>query len=269
MAISAITYCAQGDATRATLAVTVKRKSLQRLQLFTAGYIKGGSVRLLAQQSGQAPIALLPEKSNDEQWQPLYFSVPSGWGPGDITFTLTDDATGGFGWGGLGLGKRRHLAGDASAYAIVALHAVAIAGLLLLPGLLWRSCIGPLPLSLLPVPGIILLALNGLALWILPASAAQWFRAGLAGIYLLLPSRSCTAVGSGVTAPERQGREIASSLLRSCWPCCRRSASVSIPRVSRRNTAATASFPAEWSPLPGPCDSLRHRRLSPSSLRWR
>ncbi|WP_369914646.1 hypothetical protein AB8810_19385 [Xanthomonas sp. NCPPB 3005] len=185
VAISAITYCAQGDATRATLAVTVKRKSLQRLQLFTAGYIKGGSVRLLAQQSGQAPIALLPEKSDDEQWQPLYFSVPSGWGPGDITFTLTDDATGGFGWGGLGLGKRRHLAGDASAYAIVALHAVAIAGLLLLPGLLWRSCIGPLPLSLLPVPGIILLALNGLALWILPASAAQWFRAGLAGIYLL------------------------------------------------------------------------------------
>ncbi|MBO9739105.1 hypothetical protein J7432_08740 [Xanthomonas axonopodis pv. begoniae] len=185
MATSAITYCEQGDATRTTLTVTVKRKSLQRLQLFTAGYIKGGSVRLLAQQSGQAPIALLPEKGDDEQWQPLYFSVPPGWGPGDITFTLTDDETGGFGWGGLGLGKRRHLAGHAGAYAIVALHAVAIAGLLFLPGALWRSCIGPLPLSLLPIPGIVLLALNGLALWILPASAAQWLRAGLAGVYLL------------------------------------------------------------------------------------
>jgi hypothetical protein len=97
-----------------------------------------------------------------------------------VTLRLIDQDTAAFGWGGLGIGKKRWLTGERAEYARVAWHALVIAALLLLPGLCWNAIApGTLPITLVPLPGIVGLAIFGLGFWQLPAGSAPFLRMGM------------------------------------------------------------------------------------------
>jgi hypothetical protein len=175
---AAITFCDGGDSAKGEVRLQFPDSLLDKVDFFSAGYPDGRAVRIELRNSGGLSIPIHANGKGD-QWVPLQVTVPDNWRRGNtLELRLSDSSRELTGWGGLGYREHSLSLYKPNNYFLFSLKAVCVSLLLFLPGLWWndRSSLR-LPIGFVPIPGIAVLALSGLAFWTLSSgvgTAIQW-----------------------------------------------------------------------------------------------
>ncbi len=100
-----ITYCDQGDASTGEIRTTAYPAGTRRVTVMMAGYPDTEGVRILAVATDGSFTSTLKADKVGESWKPVTFQLPEAAQAHAFYLRLVDDATGTFGWAGLGFDR--------------------------------------------------------------------------------------------------------------------------------------------------------------------
>ncbi|WP_230939958.1 hypothetical protein [Xanthomonas translucens] len=98
-----ITYCDQGDASTGQISTTAYPAGTRRVTVMMAGYPATEGVRVLAVATDGSFTSALKTDNIGDSWKPVTLQLPEAAQTHAFYLRLVDDATGTFGWAGLGL----------------------------------------------------------------------------------------------------------------------------------------------------------------------
>ena len=183
---SAISYCEGGDAAKERISITLPAKKLAKFDFYSAGHADGKGVRLeLVDMEGRH--IKIPVYITGESWSPLSVHLPADWPQtGRITITMIDDSDAWASWAGISIAKRSATTYYFSNYALFLAKTGLILIIIFLPGLAWKTARTDLSAGLVPLPGMLLLTLAGLAMWVLPAGSTNLIKNLLQFAYVII-----------------------------------------------------------------------------------
>ncbi|WP_228739790.1 hypothetical protein [Xanthomonas euvesicatoria] len=131
-----ITYCDQGDASTGEIRTTAYPAGTRRVTVMMAGYPDTEGVRILAVATDGSFTSTLKADKIGESWKSVTFQLPEAAQTHAFYLQLVDDATGPFGWAGMGF-DRAGLSTTLPAHALPMALAILTAHLwIILAGLL-------------------------------------------------------------------------------------------------------------------------------------
>lgn len=183
---SAISYCDGGDAAKERISISLPASDLGKFDFYSAGHANGKGVRFELSDMEGRHIAV-PIYKTGESWSPLSVHPPADWPrAGRISITMIDDSDAWASWAGISIAQRSPTTYYLSNYALFLAKSILILIIVILPGLAWKTVRNNLSAAVVPLPGILILAIAGLAMWVLPAGWTAWVKHLLQSLYAIL-----------------------------------------------------------------------------------